>query len=180
MKVKKIITSTVELELDITGATLLTKEEAEQLPKRLREYHDYWWWLKLPLPGPYHNHTAVVDVDGCVYYYGELVDFDNAVRPALVISNLKSSEFKIGDKFEFGDKEFEIISDNRALCLTDIGRCAFRDDQDAEDASIYEKSDVKKFIDGWFEKAKIKEAERIANSKRMEQLVEEFIKWFLR
>lgn len=150
MKVKKIITSITELDLDITGATLLTIKEAEKLPKRLRKYNELrWWWLRSP--GYYYRHVAVVDIDGSIYDYGSYVSCDRiAVRPVLTISNFKSSDLKIGDIFEFGGKQFEIISNDKAFCLTAIGEYAFRNDWEAQDADDYEKSDVKQFIDKWF------------------------------
>ena len=148
MKVKKIIKNTLGFE--ITGATLLTIEEARKLPEILRKYDERWWLCS----SGYNDSraTAVLD-DGLVYSCSIFVDtFYIAVRPALIISNLESSGLKIGDTFEFGDKEFEIVSSDKAFCLSDIGTSAFRNDWEAPDANDYEKSDVKKFIDKWFEK----------------------------
>lgn len=141
----------VTLGLEVSGATLLTREEVKQLPKRLREYGK-WWWLKSP--GNYYNYAANVFEEGYVNRFGNYVDIKNlAVRPALIISNLEVSNLNIGDTFKFGDKEFEIIFDDKALCLSDIGQCAFRKNWVASDAYDYEKSDVKKYVDNWFEKA---------------------------
>lgn len=147
--VRRTITIAKEFDLNILEATLLTNEEARQLPKRLRRYNKYWW---LRSPGYTHDFAANVDyenVDGT----GSFVKMhDIAVRPVLIISNLKSSNLEIGDTFEFGNKMFEIISDDKAFCLTDIGTSAFREDFKADDANNYEKSDVKKFIDEWFKR----------------------------
>ena len=135
-----------ESDLDVLEATLLTKEEAEQLPKRLKEY-DAWWWLKSP--SRYSDSAIYVSAsggmsDGGVWYVGK-------VRPALKISNLESSGLKVGDKFEFGGQEFEIISDDKAFCLNDIGECAFRRDLRV---NYYENSNIKDFVDEWFERSK--------------------------
>ena len=166
MKVKNIrrtITMTREFDLDILGATLLTINEAEKLPVRLRRY-DRWWWLKsrsvsLGIEGinfnAYTAYAAYVDGDDAtIDAIGDKVSYeDGKVRPAIIISNLSALNLQFGDIFEFGDKEFEIISDNKAFCLSDIGQCAFRNDAEALDANIYEKSDIKKYVDEWFEKS---------------------------
>ena len=153
MKVTRIITQ--ELDLEITEATLLTIEEARKLPGRLRRY-DEWWWLKSP--GLCSNYVAFVDNGGFVNSFGDYAFVDNIVRPVLIISNFESTDLKIGDTFEFGGEQFEIISDGKAFCLGDIVYKEFREDPDAPDANDYEKSDVKKYIDDWFEK--VKEAEK--------------------
>ena len=70
------------------------------------------------------------------------------------IKNLESSNLKIGDSIFFGDREFEIVSNDFAFCKTDIGKHNFREDYKSEGANDYEKSDIKKFIEEWFEKAK--------------------------
>jgi len=151
MKVTRVITKELELNLKITEATLLTIEEAEQLPEKLKNYNRYWW---LRSHGYTYNFAANVIYGGSVSSVGSLVScYNYAVRPALIISNLKSSCFRIGDTFKFGNKDFEIISNDRAFCLGDIGYSLFREDWRADDANNYEKSDVKKFIDEWFEKS---------------------------
>ena len=135
----------------ITGATLLSAEEVELLPQRLRSYKN-WWWLQSP--SDYRGRATRVDYRGVVCYCARPVDDDSGtVRPALRIRNLKFSNFKVGDRFEFGNAEFEIVSDDLAFCTGNIGRCAFREDWDVADANVYESSDVKKFVDKWFESA---------------------------
>lgn len=148
MKVEKIVVETEELE--ITGATLLSVEEAEKLPKRYRKY-PYLWWLRSP--GTSRDSATDVYRDGSISILGNEVSNEDAVRPALKIENLESSNLKIGDVFVFGEKRFGIIDDNIALCLEDIGTCAFRNGWRAKDANDYEKSDVKKFVDDWFKEA---------------------------
>ena len=147
MNVDKIVT--VKEDLDIIGATLLSIEEAKQLPIKLRRYHN-WWWLRSP--GYFSNYAVLVNSDNSIYGYGGSVDYrDSVVRPALEISILESSNLKIGDQFEFGEKLFQIVSSNLAFCLSDIGKHCFREDWQAQDANIYEKSDVNRYIDEWFE-----------------------------
>lgn len=148
--VKRIITIAKEFDFNILEATLLTLEETDKiLPKRLLPYNN-WWWLKTP--SCYSCHVVCVSSSGFTVYPGNIVDFaNNVVRPVLVISNLESSGLKIGDTFEFGGQKFEIISDDKAFCLGDIGTCVFRKDNEAPDANVYEKSDIKKYIDEWFD-----------------------------
>ena len=149
MKVNKIVTQLISEELEIKGATLLSIEEAKKLPLRLREY-EAWWWLRSP--GYYPFNVTRVYRSGTVDSDGEDVDCNHGtVRPALIIKNLESSNFTIGDCFTFGDKTFEIISENLAFCLGDIGECVFRKNYHAIDANDYVQSDVKKYIDKWFE-----------------------------
>lgn len=147
MKVKVIKAEELKLNLEIVEATLLTVEEAEKLPERLRK-HAYVWWLQSC--GYCSDYAACVYPDGIVSHDGDYVCFYYDVRPVLVISNLESLGLKIGDIFEFGDKEFEIISNNKAFCLTDIGNNVFKRDSNVLNANNYERSDVKKFIDYWF------------------------------
>ena len=157
MKVKKIVT--IDTDIEIIGATLLSTEEAEKLPERLRKYSN-WWWLRSK---GYGSHATYVDRGGSVNYHGDAVIYgNNCVRPALKISNLESANFKIGDTFEFGGKQFEVISNDMAFCKNDIGVYVFRVnynvygyivDYDAPDANDYEISNVKKFVDDWFNTA---------------------------
>lgn len=153
IKVNAKVVSRIETSVDIVGATLLTiEEEVEALPNHLRPYTN-WWWLRSP--GYISRLATYAHLDGSVDDLGNLVHNCNAsVRPALQIANLKSTDLKVGDSIFFNDKEFEIISDTLAFCKTDIGTHWFRKDWQAEDANDYEESDVKKFVDDWFERAK--------------------------
>lgn len=143
-------TVTLKNGLDVTGATLLTAEEAKTLPKEILAIGK-WWWLQSP--GYCSNHAADVCSDGSVNYHGYGVSSTNAVRPTLEIQNLEASNLNIGDVFRFGNKNFEIISDTKALCTESIGKCFFREDWQAEDANDYETSDVKTFVDDWYHHA---------------------------
>lgn len=141
--------------LKITGATLLSTQEADELPQHLKLQKPYGklWWLRSP--GLDRISAAYVRFDGSVFFSGHYVgDEEIPVRPALKLEDRELSGLHIGDRFEFGSAEFEIISDNLAFCTKDIGCCAFREDWKAKDANIYEASDVKKFIDVWFASAK--------------------------
>ena len=135
--------------LKIHGATLLSVEEAKNLlTKENREYpHCDWWWLRSPGTGS--NRAASVDFDGDVTYNGDFVDYDNfCVRPALQISVLKSSNLKIGDTFDVGDYKFRVISEDLAwMYEQDIGDHRFD-----EETNVYGQSEIKQFVDDWFER----------------------------
>ncbi len=136
----------------VLGATLLSIEEAERfLSKKDREY-SRWWWLRSP--GDRLCYAAYVDCDGFISYYGHNTNIDRAyVRPALNI-DLGSSNLKVGDTFYFGGKKFEIIADDLAFCLSDIGTSLFKRSDSFLEGNDYELSDVKKIVDQWFEEAK--------------------------
>ena len=139
MKVEKIVKKTETINLTITGITLLSIEEYEACKDHIPPLK-VWWWLRSPGYGSYD--AAGVIGGGSVYYGGGRVNSDGVcVRPALQISNLESSHLKIGDEFEFGGKEWTVISDSLAICNKCIGERPFRKDWLAPDANSYEASD---------------------------------------
>jgi hypothetical protein len=88
--------------VSITGATLLSIEEAWNLPNRLMAYKN-WWWLRSH--GYFQYCIAGVCCNGAIDAVGNDVDFDEAsIRPTLKIKNLSSSNFGIGGVFSFGGK----------------------------------------------------------------------------
>lgn len=146
MLIEKIETIKTAMDINFTGARLLTKEEADRLPKRLKLYRN-WWWTFNAADNDHHNGAWVVfGYRGYLHY--DTVGNERAVRPAL---RIESKDLQIGDTFLFGGKEFEVIKEGLAFCTTDIGESAFRTDWKAEDANQYEASDIKKYIDKWFE-----------------------------
>ncbi|MBR3515407.1 MAG: hypothetical protein IKM88_00945 [Lachnospiraceae bacterium] len=136
----------------ITGATLLSVEEAKNLDKEILKADEDWW---LGSGGRYiFDATCVNGGHGYVYDYGHRVNHSFGVRPVLEISDLGSSGYKIGESVSFGDHSFTVISEKYALCDDIIGECVFRKDLNANNANDYGESDVKKFVDDWFAKAK--------------------------
>lgn len=152
----------------IEGSTLLSIDEAKSLltqEERKRTYNGKlcWWWLRSP--GYEQICAAGVFYDGSVSFSGgDVYDDDGCVRPALTISNLQSSNLQVGDVFKFGGYKFKVISNKYALCEEVIGRCAFRKEWNAKDSNVYEKSDVKKFVDNWFNLS-IQDIKDIANNR---------------
>ena len=151
MKVEKIIKTTESTELDIIGATLLTVDEVKALPVSVRRATSSWW---LRSATNFIDFAAFVDgEDGDVDAIGIPVSSEYGVRPALQF-NLKSSNLKTGDKFKALGYVWDVISENKALCADVIGYSAFREDWQSESANDYEKSDIKKYVDNWFESVK--------------------------
>lgn len=136
--------------LKFEGATLLSVYEARTLLSEEGRKYPHWWWLRSH--GIFRDLVAYVLYDGSILQAGGIVASEGCVRPALKISP-ESSGYKIGDTFSFGGKRFRIISDNLAFCLEDIGFCCFREDYKAFNANVHDASDVKRFVDAWFEKA---------------------------
>lgn len=152
-------TITVPLEIEIEKADLLTVEEVEKLSMKLK-YYDEWWWTQSPGVCSYYG-SCVINF-GSIIHRGMTVDLGNiiCVRPALRFSKMEN--MSIGDKFLFRDKEFQIIDNGLAFCLSDIGSYCFRNNIEADNANVYEYSDIKDFIDSWFRGIKTKKRENIS------------------
>ena len=149
--------------MEITEATLLSLKNYVRY-KNLIPKHDCYWWLKssLYILDDYKRCSTVVDNHGDLHLCNVAYDF--GVSPALKISDLKSSDYQIGDKFEFGEHTFTIISDTLAQCNDIIGKCSFNRNRslDNKTATKYKNSDIKKIIDKWYDKSleKIKSEEK--------------------
>lgn len=134
----------------VTGATLLSIEEARQLNKNIlitKKNPDKYWYLRSPAS---YNHGAVYVHSGD---FGQIdTNVTLGVRPALKIKNPESFGLWIGDSFAFGDYRFTIISAKYALCDEIVGECHFKSNgQNSEATNDYETSDIKKFVDYWYE-----------------------------
>lgn len=152
---------------NIKGITLLSTEEYEQFKNNIPSHNHHWWWLRSP--GHDGRATIVLDdgtTDTYSVNYGQI-----AIRPALIL-NPESSSLKIKDEFEFGKHKWTVISDTYAICNDTIGdHChCFRADRLAEDANNYEKSDVKKVIEDWYESCINKEMSLMERAQRGDSL----------
>lgn len=146
MEADRIITIKEKVDLDIQQVTLLLADEVSSLPESVLA-NESWWWLRSPGNNP--SRAAYVDDDGEVNTIGYLVRCNFDVRPALRINNLKHLGFNVGDKIEVGDESWTVISEDLALCDRIVGTSAFRWATTAPDANVYEKSDIKKWLDQW-------------------------------
>lgn len=144
MKMQVEILVRKPIELDITGATLLSVDEAKTLLSERERACMTWWWLRSP--GHRRSIAAAVHFSGSISANGRHVnDFLVAVRPALQVTHLASTNRKIGDIFYFDGERFKIISDHLAFCESTIGHMRF----DATN-NDYETSEIKKYVDNWF------------------------------
>ena len=143
--------------MKITGATLLSVGEAKQLNGDMLKASDNWWLRS----AGYSDYVAacVNGVSGLVNDYGLFVFFSFGVRPALKITNLESSIYQIGDTLSFGDHSFTVISEKYALCDEIIEKRPFC--ADLNRTNNYGASDIKVFVDNWFDRTKKLETERV-------------------
>ena len=148
MTFKQIIETTKDIDLDVQGITLLSVVEAEQVPENMRAVYGRWW---LRSPGYYDYFAACVHEFGSVHDFGHYVyDGGFGVRPALIV-NLKSSNLSIMGKIKTAGHRWTVITDSLILCDDIVGFTAFRVDWRAKDANVYEASDVKKWLENWWE-----------------------------
>lgn len=145
MQIQKLVPQTENIE--ISEITLLSVMEAKAL-SRAQLNIGSWWWLRSP-----GRSTCAARVlnDGKVNAAGIYV-YDSrgtGVRPALRISNLGASNLNVGEKFSAGGETWTVISKDLALCDHVVGHTCFREDWKAPDANVYEKSDVKKWLENW-------------------------------
>ena len=151
MIVNKHITVKEPVELEIKGITLLSKDEYRRYMKNIPHLKEPWW-LRSPHYDPIYSdnyHADFVYEEGNLSVYGADVSEIKTIRPALKIYT-DFSKLKIGDVFEFKSKLWTIISGDLAICNTYISTYYFRRDYKAENANIYEASDIKKYIEDWF------------------------------
>lgn len=137
--------------IKITGVTLLSETEANTLlTKEERAYKNSWW---LYTHGDDSKYAYSIDYDGYINCFGRNVNYSGiSVRPTLKINIIDPCVLK-GDTFRFGGHEFKIISSELAwMHKDDIGSRPFRYDYEADDANDYEASDVKNYIEEWFNK----------------------------
>lgn len=133
-------------DIEITGITLLSTEEAENIPRELRSMHDFWW---LRSPGCFEGNAAIVKYDGLISLDGYYVDRNRyGVRPALIFDP-ESSDLKLKDEFRMAGYNWTVITENMALCNGIIAYKPFREDWQAKDANNYEKSDIKTYLENW-------------------------------
>ena len=141
---KRIVEETCDINID--GITLLSVEEYEACREYVPPFNGIWW---LRSPGSSSEYAAVVYSRGRVDSSGYNVHYDNAVRPALRLVDLKPANLQIGDWFRLFGHDWTVVSDTHALCNDSIGESPFREDYEAEDANNYETSDIKMFVEKW-------------------------------
>ena len=127
-------------EIDIKRVTLLSYEEAEMLPKEMRK-SDSWWWLQTP--GLSENEVFCVSKVGLI----ARANIDNNkgfVRPAIKFDT-DNSNLVIGDVFCFASIKFEVISEDTAFCLTNIGQNIFD-----QFTNHFRDSEIQNVLHNWY------------------------------
>lgn len=133
-----------KIEIEVNGATLLSVDEAEKIPREILNCDECWW---LRTPGKYQDEAAVVDYIGSVLPAGSSVYvYTVGVRPVFI---LEPHNLQIGTTIEIYGIESTIISDKLALVKEPIGFRRF--DSETND---YKKSEIKEFVDRWFDELK--------------------------
>ena len=148
MKVIRFGAARQEVDIQIEELTLLSLEEyclAKNVIPRIHE----WYWLRSP-SADCSKYAGVAVSFGRGMYYNN-VGLIRGVRPVLRIKNLEFVNLEVGDKFRLSDQLWTVISDNLALCDRPVGSCWFRKNDNAVDANIYERSDIKKWLEIWAE-----------------------------
>ena len=138
-------------QIEINEITLLSVDEFKA-NRYLISNIASWWWLRTP--GINIDYPGVEQIINGWIFAG-YVSHIEGIRPVLRIRNPKSFNLEIGDKFKLTDYIWTMLRDDLALCDDVIGKCAFRKDWKAIDANIYEKSDIKKWLENWAEENQI-------------------------
>ena len=160
MKAKKIIKTTETIELEIAEITLLSKEEYEAAKEYIPAVNA-WWWLRSPIAN-LSMSAGIVDYDGWVFNF--LVDDYNGARPALKIRNLESVNLEIKDQIQLAGYTWTVIADSIILCDQIVGTTTFREDWQSPDANVYEKSDIKAWLEDWAKEEGIRSMSNDSNS----------------
>lgn len=135
----------VQKTLRITGARLLTSDEAQQYNYYLCiSHYKGGWWTSSPdmmckSLAIYKELTGGISTGfvGAKFY----------IRPALDI-DISGSSFKVGDRFQTEDgSSFMIIDKKLAICEGDIGRDSFSLSNVA--INDYNSSMIKRRVDSW-------------------------------
>ena len=134
---------------DIMDITLLSIDEAKNVPKEILQTN-CWWWLRSP--GVSYLSVATIDYDedrgndGDVYEEGICVEDDEGgIRPALIIKNLESSHLQIGEKVECLHRTWFYVGENLILSEYIIDFRSFN--PTIIEGNRFLDSDIKRYLD---------------------------------
>lgn len=148
MKVRKIIAVKKETAVKILGVTLLSEEEYLLNKDIIPQVCDTWW---LRTPGPYRGTAKVVSFTDSLICCDVGGDY-SFIRPVLKIYDSKSELYR-GMKIEVANHLFTVLSDNLAICDKVTDRACFRAARRADDAKVFDASDIKKQLNDWAKKS---------------------------
>ena len=130
---------------NVMEVTLLSANEYKPVEHDVPWVGDEWW---LRTPGSHNYLAAIVDsevINADGFYVGQC----KGVRPALRVN--PESIDHIESSASFGGHEWTRISKDMFLCNETIRQMPFNKTEDSND---YETSDVKKWLEKWFQEAK--------------------------
>ncbi|MBQ7445949.1 MAG: hypothetical protein IJS71_08475 [Clostridia bacterium] len=134
---------------DIEGITLLSIEEARELPRWLLANGDRWW---LRSPSFYRCDADCVNEDGSVSYAGCLVNYDYCyVRPAIKINARPYLPLMIGEMVLVLGREAQYVGNGMVLLCESIGHRKFDDN-----TNNYDTSGIKAALELWLSGEKSK------------------------
>lgn len=137
-----------DVEINITGIRLISRKECEECRDFVPKTPGMTWWL---------STTSFIHEFYCGFvqddnpYYLSPSDY-RGVRPALIYETISDKKLRKTEKINAADYSWTVIADGLALCDEFIGATYFRKDVTAEDYYRYDKSDVKKWLEKWFDK----------------------------
>lgn len=144
MIIKKIVTEKRDIDIDIKGITLLSKEEYREsqdiIPSR-----PFRWWLRTPVENTddWNDIVHAIGVSSKRQSHSKL-----GVSPALIVELPVGLER--GDKVEVAGYTWTVLSSTLIHCDEVIAEMAFRKNWKDTDCNVYEKSDVKKYLEEWY------------------------------
>ena len=141
-------------DLKITSARLLRVDEHETYSGQIMT--EGTWWVDSTTGGHIAQVAAGIGLAAATslkQIVGTPYSFMGYVCPAVVLENnfalSKGTKLCPGDRFFLEDYSFTVLNDNIAICDTVIGRSQYSASGFDGD---YSKSDVKTYIDKWFER----------------------------
>lgn len=140
------------------------ESEVEIVEAFLPEYNDIFYhtparmfdkdsdaWTSTPCDKKDMAILCITDSNRCMHRVTTNVMCVHPYRPMLYIH---SAPEDVGRVFEFGGREFEIVSENYAFCTTDIGKGVYAYPNNGEPKVFdYDSSIAKVVIDMWFKRA---------------------------
>ena len=126
------------MEIKLIGATLISKEEYKANNIQPSEA---WWWTRTA-DKPKGLVRAVYN-DGIG---ASPTKFILGVVPVLILQK----KMKCRKKIRYAGYTFTVLKDGIAICDRVVKNMPFREDWQAVDASLYDVSDVKIWLDSWF------------------------------
>lgn len=147
---------------DVKGMTLLSEKDVQECKDYIRgaEFPDDCdWWLKTPGTWDYTTMKIVLGKDAAVQedsiiQTGVRVESPRGVRPALMLT--EAADFKAGDRASLFGENWTVISEELALCDRPIRKMPYVAKDfpydGRTDVTDYEKSDVKQFVDDWYQR----------------------------